>query len=130
MISPEKTLHQNVCQYLRLRYQDVLFRSDFGAGAKLTMVQSIQQKKLQKCRAWPDLMICETRGEYSGLFLELKSSMSTEVLRNGTVGNGAHVKEQREVLEMLKSRGYFAEFAVGFDQAKEKIDQYLANEPR
>ena len=36
-----------------------------------------------------------------------------------------HIDEQAEVLERLEFRGYRAVFAVGFDEAKEVIDEYL-----
>lgn len=36
------------------------------------------------------------------------------------------IPEQYDMLEQLRQRGYMAEFACGFDEAKEIIDEYLA----
>ena len=91
---------------------------------------AVLQKKMQKLRAWPDLFLPEPRGTFSGLFIELKSAISSEVLRDGTVGNGEHVREQREVLAMLEQRGFRADFAVGFEGAQNLINDYLSTPPK
>ena len=36
-----------------------------------------------------------------------------------------HIREQHALLVELEKRGYAARFAVGFDQAKQIIDEYL-----
>ena len=36
-----------------------------------------------------------------------------------------HIEEQAEMLKKLRERGYKAEFAVGFEEAKQIIDEYL-----
>ena len=36
-----------------------------------------------------------------------------------------HIREQHALLAELEKRGYMARFAVGFDQAKQIIDEYL-----
>ena len=64
--------------------------------------------------------------EYSayGLFLELKKDGTRLKKKNGEWAT-KHIAEQADVLEKLRERGYCAEFAVGFDEAKEIIDEYL-----
>ena len=37
-----------------------------------------------------------------------------------------HLQEQENILHRLKQKGYFAEFVVGFDQAKAIIDYYMS----
>lgn len=61
MMSKEAILHQQVCQYLRMQYPDVIFRTDFAAGVKMTMGQAVRHKKLQSGKAYPDLFIAEPR---------------------------------------------------------------------
>ena len=39
----ESDLQVQVADYLRLRYPDVLFHSDFGSGIKLTKGQAMKQ---------------------------------------------------------------------------------------
>lgn len=123
----EATLHQQVCDYLKLQYSGVLFHSDFGSGIKLTIGQAARQKRLQSGRAWPDLQIAEPRGDKHGLFLELKREGTVIILRNGQLTADKHVREQHAVLKELIERGYAADFAVGFAAARTAIDKYLAS---
>ena len=124
---PERILHSQICEYLKLQYRDVLFRTDFAAGEKLSMHQAIRNKQLQAVRGWPDIFISEPRGQYHGLFIELKEQGTKLFLKDGSFTTNAHLKEQQDVLDMLTSRGYMAVFCVGFEQTKQTIDDYLAS---
>ena len=85
MIKKEETLHLRVCDYLRKNYPDVLFRTDFRSGIKMSPGQAAKHKKFQKSRAWPDLFIAESgvvefkedgliaHLRKNGMFLELKA---------------------------------------------------------
>lgn len=139
----EAQLQEQVATYLRIQYPDVLFHSDFGSGIKLTMGQAMAQKRQNGGRrAWPDMFIAQPKalvgseveiwgmpgGEKfrfaCGLFLELKREGVRLVKQNGDYAN-KHIEEQANIIDQLRQRGYCAEFAVGFEQAKEIIDQYL-----
>ena len=114
-----------VADYLRLQYPNVLFHSDFGSGIKLTMGQAAKQKRQNGGRrAWPDMFIAEPKLKASGLFIELKKEGTRLKKKNGEWAT-PHLAEQAQVLEQLRQRGYAAEFACGFDEAKERIDNYL-----
>lgn len=63
--------------------------------------------------------------KYAGLMIELKRDGTRILKKDGTVVADAHIREQMEVLRELERRGYKACFAVGFDQAKQIIDEYL-----
>ena len=125
----ESELQIAVAEYLRLFYPKAIFHSDFGSGVKLTFSQAIKQKKQNGGRrAWPDLFIAEPvpccidgswKYESHGLFLELKKEGTRLKKRNGEWASD-HIKEQNEMLERLRFRGYEAEFAVGFEDAKRK----------
>lgn len=157
----EAQLQEAVADYLRLKYPDVIFHSDFGSGIKLAPGQAVRQKRQNGGRrAWPDLFIAEPMtndgigyqdensnkvcvgkrvplsdvlehwtGEFAynsacGLFLELKKEGIRLKKNNGDWAT-EHIAEQADVLEKLRARGYCAEFAVGFDEAKQIIDEYL-----
>lgn len=130
----EAQLQEQVAQYLRLQYPNVMFHSDFGSGVKLTMGQAVRQKRMNGGgRAWPDMFIAEpvevdfgqpSWRNYAGLFVELKKEGVRVKKKNGEWVS-AHIAEQAEVLERLRFRGYVAEFAVGFDEAIKIIDNYL-----
>lgn len=125
----ESDLQVMVADYLRLQYSEVLFHSDFGSGVKLTVGQAMKQKRQNGGRrAWPDMFIAEPMDVagriYNGLFIELKKGGTRLKKKNGEWAS-EHIAEQADVLERLAFRGYKAEFAVGFDEAKAIIDIYL-----
>ena len=139
----EADLQVQVADYLRLQYPSVMFHGDFGSGIKLTMGQAIKQKRQNGGRrAWPDMFIAEpktfaaisntidgvkvsTKLQISGLFIELKKAGTRIYKKDGTLVADEHIREQFDVLEQLRKRGYMAEFACGFDEAKKIIDGYL-----
>lgn len=130
----ELELQAQVADYIRLKYPSVIFHSDFGSGIKLTMGQAIRQKRLNGGRrSWPDMFIAEPRtvrkdGDkfyYAGLFIELKKAGTRIYRKDGRLVSDAHIREQFDMLEQLRQRGYMAEFACGFDEAKEIIEEYL-----
>lgn len=121
----ESDLQVAVADYLRLRYPKVLFHSDFGSGIKLTQGQAIKQKRQNGGRrGWPDMCIAEPRNGFHALFIELKKDGTRLFKKNGEFASH-HIKEQWEMLGALTLRGYKAEFAVGFEQVKKLIDDYL-----
>ena len=126
----EQTVQAMVADYLRYQYPDIPFHSDFGSGVKLTVRQACLQKRQNGGRrAWPDMFIasvrCENNSIYGGLFIELKRSGTRLTKRDGSPATN-HIAEQGITLNRLNQRGYVAKFAVGFDEAKAIIDQYLS----
>lgn len=123
----ESDLQVMVADYLRLRYPSVLFHSDFGSGIKLTQGQAMKQKRQNGGRrGWPDMFVAEPRGRWKGLFIELKKEGTRVFKKNGDFAS-EHIAEQNIMLIDLSARGYCAEFAVGFDEAKKLIDDYLGD---
>ena len=120
----ERTLHRAVCDYIRLQYPNVIFNSDLSGAGKLTIGQATALKALRSERGFPDLVIYEPRNDYYGLFLELKKD-GTKLWKKSRVGATPHIEEQAQMLTKLEDKGYKAEFAVGFDEAKTIIDNYL-----
>lgn len=146
-MTSEADLQVQIADYLRLQYPSVMFHSDYGSGIKLTMGQAIKQKRQNGGRrAWPDMLIAEV-GQFKedckyknedgvikdasfvyekhGLFLEIKRPGTRIYTKKGTLVADKHIREQFDVLEQLRKRGYMAEFACGFDEAKKIIDEYL-----
>lgn len=135
MAESEADLQVKVADYLRLQYPSAIFHSDYGSGIKLTMAQAVRQKRQNGGRrAWPDMFIAEPRATapkygqgvlyYYGLFIELKKEGTRLRKKNGDYAS-EHIQEQAELLEKLRERGFAAEFACGFDEAKTIIDRYL-----
>ena len=121
----ESDLQVQVADYLRLSYPKVLFHSDFGSGIKLTQGQAMKQKRQNGGRrGWPDMFIAEPKNGLHGLFIELKKAGTRLKKKDGT-WSSSHLEEQNEVLNKLQKKGYAAYFAVGFEEAKDIIDDYL-----
>lgn len=121
----EAELQKQVAIYIRMQYPDVIFHSDFGSGVKLTPWQAKMQKMQNGGRrAWPDMVLAEPVGKYHGLFVELKKEGTRLKKKNGDWAS-EHIAEQDAVLSELNDKGYKAEFAIGFEQALNLIDDYL-----
>lgn len=144
----EAELQEAVARYLVYHYPDVMLHSDFGSGIELTKNQAARQKRQNGGRSkWPDMFIAEVVWEerYSGrhyleskilgpasywylvgygLFLELKKEGTRLKKKNGDWAT-EHIAEQAKALKNLRKRGYCAEFAVGFAEAKKIIDEFL-----
>ena len=73
----------------------------------------------------PDLMIFQPNGTYNGLFLELKKQGTRVFKADENICADPHIQEQAAVMAKLNLKGYLAQFAVGFEDATEKINKYL-----
>lgn len=124
----EQSIHLILCNYLRLQYPDVIFRTD-GAGLKLTKMQAIHFKRMQSHSGWPDLFIMFDNHGYKGLFLELKKEDVTLTYKRGDrigmLKKDLHIRNQAATHRRLIEQGYYACFAIGFDTAKDIIDRYI-----
>lgn len=120
----EQYLHQSVCHYLKTQYPFVIFTSE-PSGLYVTPGQARTLKSMRSCAGLPDLWILQPSAHYYGLFLELKATNIYK--KNGKLKKNEHVEMQANVLHMLRSLGYWANFAVGMDEAVSCIDNYMAN---
>jgi hypothetical protein len=76
-------------------------------------------------RGYPDLFIAAPRGNFSGLFIEIKKGDFKPFKRDGTLKQDEHLTEQFEVLTRLKNAGFEALFCSGLDECIETIEKYL-----
>lgn len=120
----EKTVRKMVAEFLQLQYPGVIYRFDLAADLKLTVGQASQHKRLHPMRGFPDLFIFAPVGNFCGLAIELKKEGARIKKRNGDWAS-EHLREQAEVLDRLNELGYFATFAVGFEDAMDIINDYL-----
>src|SRR5579883_532733 len=101
----EENLQLQVCQYLRLQYPHIIFRSDFASGLHMTMHQAAIHKSLQSGRAWVDLFIYKPSRSYAGLGLELKKEGTAIYVskgpNKGELVADPHVREQAMLIEEL-----------------------------
>lgn len=124
-MKPEAELRRMLARWLQYQYPNVIYRFDLAADLKLTMGQARKHKELHPKRGYPDLFIAEPRGKYCGMYIELKADGNSPYKRNGELKKSEHLIEQEVMLNELNSRGYFAKFATGFNEAKGLIESYL-----
>lgn len=74
---------------------------------------------------FPDITIYLPRGKYCGLALELKRAGERPIKKDGTISADKHVQEQALWINQLTACGFFAQFAVGFENATKAIIDYL-----
>lgn len=121
----EEKIHMALCRYIALRYKRALFNSDLS-GVPLTKGQAKTASKMRSNAGFPDLMIFDPRGKYHGFFLELKKSGTIVYKQDGSFTIDKHINEQKAVIDRLRAMGYYAEFGIGFDDAKKKVDEYMS----
>lgn len=140
-VDREHQLYIKIAQYLQNNYPKAIYRFDIAADLKLTQGQAAKFKRLHPTRGYPDLFIAHPvikahrdkdgmikitkTDSYAGLYLELKADGNSPFKKDGTLKKDQHLQEQWEMLGALTLRGYKAEFATGFDEAKKIIDEYL-----
>lgn len=129
----EHQIYESIAMYLLMQYPEVIYRFDLAADMKLTPGQARKHKRLHPRRGFPDLVIFEPRPrcidgswdyEWNGLFIEIKKEGTRLKKKNGEWAT-EHIAEQASVLHELSGKGYKAEFAIGFEQALNLIDDYL-----
>lgn len=130
----EHQLYGQIARYLQVEYPEVVYRFDLAADLKLTIGQARKHKALHPTRGYPDLFIAKTSTrcidgswdyEWNGMFLELKKDGVNVFKKNGQLKADEHLAEQYSMLVRLREAGYYANFAIGFEDAKEQIDTYL-----
>jgi len=119
----ERRIHNRICRYLRETYPGVRFITTLD-GEFFEKNQAEHVRALQHSRGAPDLLIFKKTTLYSGLAIELKKDGVRVLKKDGTPAN-EHFSEQARWLLYLNEQGWMAKFAVGYDQAKRIIDEYL-----
>lgn len=84
-------------------------------GGKRNLLEALKLKRMGVSAGTPDLCIPIPSGSYHGLYIELKRE------------KGGRVSEsQSEWLAFLREKGYYAQVAKGFEEAKEMIEHYFS----
>jgi hypothetical protein len=124
----EEKLQSWLCRWLRIKYPTAMFMADIAAGMNLGKKWNGIKSAWRTCKGMPDLYIFEPRGEFYGLFLELKADTpsSSPVKINGTLKGDKHIQEQFSVHIIMKNKGYLCLFVTGREHATDTIQWYLA----
>ena len=121
----EEQIHLEICKYIKSRYPTILFTSE-SSGIRVFWKQAKKLKAMRSCAGLPDIMIFEPLKQKAGMFLVVKKDGTKIYRKDGELRKDKHLNEQEEILHQLKQKGYYAEFVVGFSEAKRIIDWYLS----
>lgn len=122
-MKPEYHLAKQIAQYLTALPSKPIFHMDLS-GINLGVVRGSLMKAIQGDSGFPDLFIAEPRGQYHGLFIELKAKNIYK--KDGTLLSNEHNHKQSLFLSKLQSKGYYACFGLKYESTKKIIDEYLA----
>jgi hypothetical protein len=120
----EDAVHRQLANYVKARFPYVIFTSE-SAGIRLTMHQARNAKILRSGSKLPDFWMAEPRGQFCGLFLEIKRDRQEIYTTEGQLRAIAHIQEQNQILYRLRDKGYKAEFGCGFDESIDIINEYM-----
>ena len=84
-------------------------------GGSRHYLEAFKLKRMGVSPGFPDLFIPIPCGIYHGLFIEMKRKIGGKISES-----------QVEWINFLKSQGYYAEVAKGFEEAVEITDRYFA----
>lgn len=82
-------------------------------GGKRDKATAIALKRQGVKAGVPDIVLPAPKGEYHGLYIELKAGQNTAT------------KSQKDFLEYLRQQGYYTAICYGWQKAAELIEQYL-----
>lgn len=121
----EDLVHEQVCNYIKMQYPDVIFMSEPSGMFTKSWKQRKSLATLRSGKGLPDLWVMEPNQHHHGLILELKAENASPYKKNGELRSNEHLEEQVLMLARLRAKGYWAAFAAGFDQARCQIDHYM-----
>ena len=114
-----------IVNYLAERYPTLIVQGSLG-GIRLPIGNAVKAKKMGNKKDFPDLTIAIPNKKYAGCFIELKREGTQLYKSNGQLVTNEHLRAQDELHKSLRAVGYYAEFAVGYQDAIQKIEQYLS----
>ena len=121
----EHKIAKDLSKWLQDEHKNLIWRFDLAADLKLTIGQAKKNKELNPHKKYPDFFLCEPTKGYAGLYLELKKDRFEVFNKNGEMKKSEHIQGQRIMRDTLRLKGYKAEFALGLEDAKRIITEYI-----
>ncbi len=84
-------------------------------GGRRSIVEGAKFKRMGTSAGFPDIEVPYPCGKYHGFYIEMKPE------KGGNLSSA-----QQEWLNYLREKGYFAEKAHGFLEAKEMFEHYIS----
>jgi len=121
-MKPERRLQLQLCEWLQTQYPTLIFWAN-DSGEKKTIGLAKLAKRMRSGSKIPDVWISEPRGEWCGLYIELKAE--SPYLKDGSLSKAAHVQAQNKMLDRLIDKGYMACFAWTLEGAIATVRNYM-----
>ena len=102
-----------VVNWIKYNFPELLYCASAG-GMRTSLSVAKKMKASGYVKGFPDLVLFRPTNNHNGMFIELKADKK-----------GYASKEQKEWIEKLNSRGYYAVVCKGFEDAIEQITNYL-----
>jgi hypothetical protein len=110
--------YEQACLATWLTKQGIIFFA-VPNGGKRSLAEGVKFKRTGVQAGVPDIVIPIPSGGFHGLFIEMKRS------KGGILSNS-----QIYWLSLLRDKGYYAEVARGFNEARDIITHYLSLHPK
>ena len=124
-MNQEAEIYKVIARYLTIKYPKLIFRFDFAAGMYLSPYMANKHRSQNPIKGYPDLFIALPKGNFAGLFVEIKNDKSNPFKKDGTLKSNEHLERQAEILKALNEFGYAALFANGVDETIKVIESYV-----
>lgn len=102
-----------VVNWIKDNFPEILYCASAG-GMRTSLSVAKKMKASGYVKGFPDLQILHPTNIHNGMFIELKADKKSYA-----------TKEQKQWIESLNQRGYYAVVCKGFDRAIEEITNYL-----
>jgi hypothetical protein len=122
--STEAGVYTLLAMWLKKTYPDLIWFFDLS-GVRVHEGTKPMMAYMRSKTGIPDLIILEPRKGYFGLMLEIKRKASPVYQQNGNLYKDHHLEQQALMLDRLRQMWYYADFAVGLEDAQNKIMEYL-----
>jgi len=113
--SPEHQLQCECVRWFDIQYPQLLLYAIPNGGARSATTGAMLKREGVR-RGIPDLHLALPRGQYNGLYVEMKNG------KKGRVSD-----EQNSVIEYLVKNNYKVEVCRDFDSFREIINSYINN---
>jgi hypothetical protein len=118
----EEKIQIDLFSYLKLQYPHVIALSE-PSGVRVSMGLATKLKKMRSAHTQLDIFLLHPSKGYHGMAIELKAKNIYK--KDGSLYKDEHLEDQQRTIDQLNKLGYKATFAVGFDEARNLIDDYL-----
>lgn len=122
----EEGIQIKLFEYLAKKHPNVVALSE-PSGLRVSQGMAKKLKRMRSADVHLDVYILQPTQKYAGLILELKAKDIFKKTNPSQLLANKHHQDQLATINKLNKLGYYATFAIGYDQAVNVIEDYLNN---